>query len=76
MAIQLQADEQRGADRPIQMGPAKKTVTPPTEEEVEHARQAFSNIFPLDATELVAPHQAFCLEVVAAPSDDEDEQQQ
>ncbi len=49
LARQLQADEQRGADCLIQLGPARRTVAPPMEEEVECARRAFGDI-PLDAT--------------------------
>ncbi len=34
IVAQLQVDEQRRADRPVQLGPVRKTVAPPTEEEV------------------------------------------
>ncbi len=58
LARQLQADKQRGVDRPIQVQPPKppKQVAPPTDQQV------------------AAPRQAFSLEIAAHSSDDEGEQ--
>ncbi len=74
LAIQLQADEQRGADWLIQMGPARKTVAPPMEEEVEQAKQAFGDIS-LDATKPAALRQAFSVEIVTHSSDEDADEQ-
>ncbi len=46
IAAQLQHDEQKKVDRPIQLGPPRKTVAPPppTERELKRARQVFGSI--------------------------------
>ncbi len=40
----MQADEQQRADRPIQLGLARRTVAPPTKAEVVRAHEAFGGI--------------------------------
>ncbi len=40
----MQASKQQRADRPVQLGPEKRMVAPPTEEEVAHARRALGDI--------------------------------
>ncbi len=62
IAAQLQLDEQRRADRPVQMGPAGKTVAPSMEEEVRQAKQALKL-------------QVFTLEIVTHSSDEDAEDQ-
>ncbi len=55
IALQLQAGEQQRADRPVQLGPARRTVALPTEAEVAHARDAFGNIDLGGDEQIVAP---------------------
>ncbi len=50
IALQLQANKQRKAAHPVQLGPVKRTVAPPTEEEVARAQRAFGD-FVIDDTE-------------------------
>ncbi len=69
IAAQLQLDEQRRVDHPIQLGPAKKTVALPTEREVERAGQAFGDIL-LDTDTSPTPPSSV-RKAVAPPTEEE-----